>query len=200
MTQNPLTWGKKHLKSTVPFSQFTFLSHLFHASTRTKGSFIDFSLHLGKRVSPTQGHALLDEVNTFNCGIFATFVRLPVVVNSAARLGAMAFGKANSGEKWRETFWCSLTFEPPQVVEPLVTIHLYQVSSTDEITQVKNKIMIASLIDAGVWFSGPSLWSWVSSDRVFASLYRLYLCQWTGTFCSFAVAGRNQFHMRRLAS
>ena len=43
------------------------------------------------------------------------------------------------------------------MVEPLVTIHLYQVSSTDEITQVKNKIMIASIIDAGVLFSGPSL-------------------------------------------
>jgi len=40
---------------------------------------------------------------------------------------------------------------------PSVSIHLYQVSSTDEITQASNKIMIASLIDAGVSFSGPPL-------------------------------------------
>ena len=127
---------KKHLKSNSSILPIHISLPPFHASTRTKGSSTHFSLHLRNRVSPTQGHALLDEVNTFNCGIFATFVRLPVVVNSAARLGAMAFGKANSGEKWREMFRCCLTFEPPQVVEPLVTIHLYQVNSTDEITQV----------------------------------------------------------------
>lgn len=40
------TWSQ-----TARFSQFTFLSHLFHVSTGTKGSSVDFSLHLGNRVS-----------------------------------------------------------------------------------------------------------------------------------------------------
>ena len=200
MTQNPLTSGKKHLKSNSSILTIHISLPPFHASTRTKGSSIDFSLHLRNpvsqlRVTPCWMKSTPSTAASLQPSFASQLSSTQQLVWAPWRLAKQT--AARNGERRFDVLW---PLSRPQVVEPLVTIHLYQVSSTDEITQVKNKIMIASIIDAGVSFSGPSLWSWVSSDRVFASLYRLYLCQWTGTFCSFAVAGRNQFHMRRLAS